>query len=238
MLHMPHVEHPQEDTYELHELRILLQRWFSRISEESALRMHRETMRFIEADYSYEPLPPDELAPSGLVKQYRKMDSQIKSLQHVLDGSLFSQDEDASTRTRRSWLFRRPTTPAHRESPAALVPTMLAGPSSMTVLDPDERLSMARGEVTRLEKQLGDVVSACTSVAKARQDVDRAMEHVARKLPALAMLEETRPASMQGRLPHTLKSAHSMMNHVAQLSDQMVRYTDNANSREWIEHID
>ena len=85
---MPHVEHPQEDMYELHELRILLQRWFSRISEESALRMHRETMRFIEADYSYEPLPPDELAPSGLVKQYRKMDSQIKSLQHVLDLSL------------------------------------------------------------------------------------------------------------------------------------------------------
>ena len=200
---------------ELEDLQVLLRRWFAYIAQDSVLRMHRETLRLVEADYSYEPLRPDDTAPAPLIKQFGHMDARIRSLQHVWDGSVWETEPEAAPPTRRRpRLFRTNATP-RRETPAALVPAPSAAPSAVPVSDPDPHFSLARSDITRLEKQLADVSLASAGVSKARQDVNKAFDDLVRKLPGLATLEEARPASLQGRLPRTLRSAHTHLQHLS-----------------------
>lgn len=224
MLHMPNVESDRDDVYELDELRILVSDWFDRISDEIPLKMHREMLRFIEADYSYEPLPLQDTSPSGLVRQAAKSSAYIKSLGHVWDGSLFSdKEEDTSSSSGMLSFFGRKATT--KETPAALVPPLLASASSISVHDPDEVLSAARGEITKLEKQLSAAVSACAHVTKAQQGVQTAMKDLAEKLPGFATMEEARVISSRGQLPRTLRGAEALLSSLAQLSEQMA-YAD------------
>ncbi|WFD18777.1 Vacuolar protein sorting-associated protein 17 [Malassezia caprae] len=211
LLRVPKIDDTNEDP----ELQHLLAHWFACVSGEMALCMHRETLRFVEADYSYEPLPLDDTAPVGLARQAARTQSYIQSLAKVLDGSLMYADDA----TGRAPMWRRT---APHDSPAALVPPLLASALPVTVTDPDETLAAARGEVTRLETQLGDVARASAAVTQARQGVDAALRDVMAKLPGLAMLEETRPLSARLQLPRTLRDAKAMLQDMAQLcEDQM-----------------
>lgn len=210
---------------ELEDLQVLLRRWFAYIAQDSVLRMHRETLRLVEADYSYEPLRPDDTAPAPLIKQFGHMDAHIRSLQHVWDGSVWETEPEAAPPTRRRPRLFRTNAAPRRETPAALVPAPSAAPSAVPVSDPDPHFSLARSDITRLEKQLADVSLASAGVSKARQDVNKAFDDLVRKLPGLATLEEARPASLQGRLPRTLRSAHTHLQHIVHTSTALM-YAD------------
>ena len=212
MLRVPTVD----DTDGGPELQHLLAHWFACVSGEMALCMHRETARFVEADYSYEPLPLDDTAPAGLARQAARTQSYIQSLAQVLDGSLLLVDDPLELGVPRG----RRAAPSN--APAALVPPLLASASPVTVSDPDETLAAARGEVTRLETQLGDVARASAAVTQARQGVDTALRDVMAKLPGLAMLEETRPVSARLQLPRTLRDAKAMLQQMVQLSEEQM----------------
>lgn len=221
MIHMPRGAH-DGDVYELHELRQMLARWFDRVTFEPVLRMHRETLHFIESDYSYTPQALDLAAPSGQRRQAARSDAYIQSLAHVFSGALFAPHEEP-TRPVVS-LFSPRAAGASSETPAALVPVYLANASPIGVSDPDEQLAMARSEVTRLEQQLGDVAHASTEVERARRRVHAALDGVATKFAPLATLEESRAASLRGRLPRLLRSAQTMFSNVAALSEDLVRF--------------
>lgn len=194
------------------ELQHLLAHWFHCVSGEIALCMHRETLRFVEADYSYEPLPLDDTAPAGLTRQAARTQAYIQSLAQVFDGSLLEQ---ASSRTASQGRRAAPM-----GTPAALVPLLLASASPVTVADPDETLAAARGEVTRLETQLNDVARASAAVTQASQGVDAALRDVMAKLPGLAMLEETRPVSARMQLPRTLRDVKSLLQRIVDVDDE------------------
>lgn len=225
LLRVPSIDDTNEDP----ELQNLLAHWFACVSGELALCMHRETLRFVEADYSYEPLPLDDTAPAGLARQAARTQSYIQSLAQVLDGSLLHADDAAglALHTRRH--------SASKETPAAFVPPLLASASPVTVTDPDEALAAARGEVTRLETQLGNVARASAAVTQARQGVDAALRDVMAKLPGLAMLEETRPVSARLQLPRTLRDAKAMLQQMAQLTEDQM-YADQATLGDVLEY--
>lgn len=217
MIHMPDAGY-DEDVRELHELRNMLERWFERILNEPTLRAHKETRRFIESEYSYEPLPVEAEAPDGQRKQVAKATAQVQSLAHVFSGELFGPEPSTSGVASMLGIRAHPKPP-----PAALVPVHLAAVSAVGVSDPHEDLATARIELTRLEKQLGDVVQASVRVSEARSAVHAAMQDVADAFLPLATLEEARGESLQGRLPRTLRSAHTMYTNVGTLSDTIVR---------------
>lgn len=210
---------------ELEDLQALVRRWFAYIEQESVLCMHRETLRFVEADYSYEPLQPEDTAPPTFIKQFGHMDAQVRSLQHIWDGSVFDAEPEEAPPTRRLPRLFHANVATRRETPAALVPAPKTMPTSINVSDPDQSLSLARSDITRLEKQLADVSVASAGVSKARQNVNKALEDLVRKLPGLATLEESRPASIHGRLPRTLRSAHTHLQHITHTSNALM-YTD------------
>lgn len=210
---------------ELDELQALVRRWFAYIEQESVLSMHRETLRFVEADYSYEPLQPEETAPAALIKQFDQMDAQVRSLQHIWDGSVWDPEPEKAPPTRRLPRLFRTNVVTRRETPAALVPAPNTTPAPINVSDPDQSLSLARSDITRLEKQLADVSLASAGVSKAREDVNRALDDFVRKLPGLATLEESRPASLHGRLPRTLRSANTHLQNITHTSNALM-YAD------------
>lgn len=206
LLHEPALENVSPERPELEHLLI---HWFACISDEMALCMHRETRRFVEADYSYEPVPLEDTAPAGLTRQAARTQAYIRSLAHVLDGSLLTPSGHGNSGRLSS-----------KATPAALVPPLLASASPVTVADPDEALAVARGEVTRLETQLGDVARASAAVTQARQGVDTAMRELMAKLPGLAMLEETRPVSARLQLPRTLRDAKALLQRMSELGEE------------------
>ncbi|WFD43004.1 Vacuolar protein sorting-associated protein 17 [Malassezia psittaci] len=212
MIHMPNAGY-EGGVRELHELRIMVGLWFERIFHDAKLRAHKETRRFIEAQYSYEPLPIDPNAPEGQRKQAKKALAQIQSLSHVFTGELFS-DRSGSSSMGSMLRFRSQPKP----TPAGLVPAHLAAISAMGVNDPDYELTTARVELMRLEKQLNDVVQATSHVSQARDAMLVAMQDVADAFLPLATLEESRGESIRGRLPRTFRSANSMYTNVGQLS--------------------
>ncbi|WFC98910.1 Vacuolar protein sorting-associated protein 17 [Malassezia yamatoensis] len=217
MIHMPDAGY-EGGVRELHELRIMVGLWFERIFHDAKLRAHRETRRFIEAQYSYEPLPIDPNAPEGQRKQAKKALAQIQSLSHVFTGELFS-DRSGSSSVGSMLKFRSQPKP----TPAGLVPVHLAAISVMRVNDPDYQLTTARVELMRLEKQLSEVVQATSQVSQARDAMLIAMQDVADAFLPLATLEESRGESIRGRLPRTLRSANSMYANVGKLSKIIVR---------------
>lgn len=225
MIHMPDAGYDGAVS-ELHELRDMLEHWFERVYSEPTLRAQKETRRFIESEYSYEPLPVEPMAPSGHRKQAARAMAQVQALSHVFSGALFAHE--ASPSGLASMLgMRAPPKP----TPAALVPVHLAVTSPIGVSDPDEELALARGELTRLEKQLDDVVHASARVADARKAVHAAMRDVAGALLPLATLEEARAESVRGRLPRALRSANTMYTNVTKLSNTIVRVRTNIDAR-------
>lgn len=227
MVHMPDAGYEGE-VCELHELREMLAHWFERVFSEPTLRAHKETRRFIESNYSYEPEKVHVHAPSGSRKQFAHSQAHIQSLTHVFNGEMFSQTPSVGKSGVASMLGLRAQP---KPTPAALVPAHLAATSAIGVSDPDEQLSLARSELTRLEKQLGDVVHASAGVSAARSAVHAAMKDVASALLPLATLEEARGESLRGRLPRTLRSANGMFANVAQLSDTIVRFPTHPDAR-------
>ena len=194
---------------ELPGLALALARWFDRVYSEKPLRKHPETRRFIEADYTYEPERPPAHAPAGAQKQFATALSQVTSLDPVLSGAVLGGRGNKAVSGRRML-----STPAGLAS-VNLVTSSLTGTS-----DPDEQLALARGEITRLEKQLSDVHAACTEVTSTRTELARAMREVAEQLPSLATLEEVRGASVHGNLPRSIRSASATLVKAADAEDE------------------
>ncbi|WFD04941.1 Vacuolar protein sorting-associated protein 17 [Malassezia vespertilionis] len=208
MLKLPDAE---QGTYELHELRTLLVRWFGRMLSEPSLCMHRETRRFIEADYTYEPEICTRKEPRETYRHFMRSSTQIDTLAHVFSGELFVPQAGVAS------LFGMRTQP--KPTPAALFSTQLAAATSLGSADPDEQLALTRTEVTKLEKQLADVASASADVTAARAEVYAAMQDVAGTLIPLATLEDGRGESIRGMLPRTLRGAQTLFSNIAELSE-------------------
>lgn len=217
MLSMPATAEEGDGAYELHELHVQLEHWFDRVMSEPQLRTHRETRRFIEADFRYEPEEPSPDAPTGMRSAFTAAIGQVRGLAHVLAGEHLHDASSPSRPGRMASLLG--LRPQAKRTPAGLTPVQMATGSLAGIVDPDEQLVLARSEVTRLEKQLGQVASACERVVSTRRSLDRALETVATRIAPIATLEESRAVAIHGRLPRTLRAAHSTLMNTAHVSD-------------------
>ncbi|WFD32309.1 Vacuolar protein sorting-associated protein 17 [Malassezia sp. CBS 17886] len=218
MLLVTDAEAGDKETFELHELRELLTQWLQRVFQEPALRAHKETRRFIEASYSYQPEALDVHLPAAARRQHGKALAHVQSLAHVYRGAhLLSDTDGGAPGSSPLAVFLGIASASPGQAPAAFVPLPQTGTSTLAP-DPDEDLALARGEVTRLEGQLGDAARAFTRVMGAQQDLSAALQDLATKLQPLATLEESRAVSLRAQYPRTLRSAQTMCADIAQLT--------------------
>lgn len=190
----------------------MISQWFDRVYAEKQLRLHPETRRFIEADFSYEPERPPAAAPAGAQKRFSLAMAQVTALDPVWSGAALAFRGGPATLLGRK---------ASR-TPAGLAPVHLATGSIATAADLDEPLALARSEITRLEKQLADVHVACENVAQTHTAVTMAMNGVSEQLPSLATLEEVRGQSVRGNLPQSLVAASKTLSEAAEAESAMV----------------
>ncbi|PWN19205.1 hypothetical protein BCV69DRAFT_251528, partial [Microstroma glucosiphilum] len=196
------------------EARILCQalaRWFARLAAEPAHRDHPETRNFIEADYSYHPIPPHvDYAPILVQKRWRAVMDHAATVERGI-----SIDLGAGLGL-PSGVLSTPAAPTRTGGGGFLgfggsksSSSTVAGGKGMSlsrnVHDEDEDLVAARMEVTRLELQFSEAASKGFKVVEARGKVTDQLSALSNRLHTLAGVEDTRQLSSELGLPNDLR---------------------------------
>ncbi|CAO1614909.1 unnamed protein product [Parajaminaea phylloscopi] len=222
-----------------------LARWFSRLTNEAAHRDHAETRNFVETDYSYHPLPPNEdYAPPLVYKRWHAVMAQAAqeakanstvSIDVVgpslgLPHGVLAASSSSHTASRGGLLgfgVKGSSGSAAGSSAAAIGGKGLS--LSRNVHDDDEDLVAARMEVTRLELQFSDAAQKGTALISARSGVTTQLHALSNRLHTFAGVEATRPLAAGLKFPEDLKALADGIVRV-DLAQQATSHSDSLSS--------
>lgn len=203
-----------------------LAKWLQRTTSDPCLIRDAELRRFVEAEYSYSPHPPDSAAPPAL---RRRFNAGIAALAHV--GSAHHPVDIGGSGSSSSPLGLPPSAaPPHGGAAAAAKswagaffslaraeppPSGGALATARAVHDQDPALVSAREEVTRLELQYAQAAGAGERARQAGVATRTALVALAQALEEWAAGEQLRPVAVAMGAPHALDSVSNKLRLVA-----------------------
>lgn len=212
-----------------------LTKWLSRTTSDPALMHDIELRRFVEAEYSYAPHPPDGGAPAALRKRFshgmaalshaanshfRPVDISGGAGQPLGLPSATSAPSGGAAATAKHWAgaflsFARGGTSSSSESISGPVASSSALATSLAVHDQDAALVAAREEVTRLELQYAQAAGAAEHARQAGAAQRVALVSLTHAMDELAAGERLRPMAVTYGEPELLTSLSHHLRLVA-----------------------